>query len=52
MKKKKKNLQKVIPYMVLLIIAGAFLLPLLWLVFAAFNPEASQAFAVPKHMDS
>lgn len=36
--------------MILLIIAGAFLLPLLWLVFAAFNPEASQAFAVPKHM--
>ncbi|WP_374972008.1 carbohydrate ABC transporter permease [Blautia producta] len=36
--------------MILLLIAGAFLLPLLWLVFAAFNPEASQAFAVPKHM--
>ena len=50
MKKKNKNIQKIIPYMILLLIAGAFLLPLLWLVFAAFNPEASQAFAVPKHM--
>ena len=34
MKKKNKNIQKIIPYMILLLIAGAFLLPLLWLVFA------------------
>ncbi|HIS25499.1 MAG TPA: carbohydrate ABC transporter permease [Candidatus Pullilachnospira intestinigallinarum] len=46
--RKKKAVKKVIPYVILIVIAIAFLLPLLWLVFAAFNPQASQAFSIPK----
>ncbi|MBS6735040.1 MAG: carbohydrate ABC transporter permease [Clostridiales bacterium] len=47
--RKKKAAKKVIPYIILIAIAVAFLLPLLWLVFAAFNPQASQAFSIPKN---
>lgn len=46
--KGKKGIGKIIPYIILITIALAFLVPLLWLVFAAFNPQASQAFSLPK----
>lgn len=43
-----KKYKKSIPYIVLVTIAILFLLPLLWLVFAAFDVGASQSLAVPK----
>ena len=46
--KNKKVIRKMIPYLILLIIAFAFFLPLLWMILAAFDPNASQGFSIPK----
>lgn len=48
MKKSIKKVKRVIPNIVLLTVGISFLLPLLWLVFAAFDTGASQSFAIPK----
>lgn len=49
MKILRKKLKPVIPYIILLSIAVLFILPLLWLVLAAFNPSASQSLVWPEH---
>lgn len=46
--RKKPKWKKIIPYLILVFIATAFLVPLLWLVFAALNVRATQAFAIPE----
>ncbi len=48
MTKFKKKLKAGVPYIVLVSIAAMFSLPLLWMLFAAFNPNASQSFGIPK----
>ncbi|MBS6194139.1 MAG: carbohydrate ABC transporter permease [Clostridiales bacterium] len=47
--KSKKKIRKAIPYIILLSIAFVFFLPLLWMIFAAFDPNATQGLTVPKN---
>lgn len=50
MKKIKKIFGNGLPYIALLFIGICFLLPLLWLLFAAFDPAASQSFKIPEQV--
>lgn len=47
---KKKKMKSAIPYIILVIIAVVFALPLTWLIVSAFNPGASQAFNIPEKL--
>ena len=47
MKRFKKQIGQGLPYLVLIFIGLCFLLPLLWLIFAAVDLTATQAFKVP-----
>lgn len=46
-----KKIKKVVPYIILISITIAFSLPLLWMVFAAFDPGASQSFRISKEFN-
>lgn len=48
MKNFKKQMGKGLPYLVLIFIGICFLMPLLWLIFAAVDLTATQAFKVPE----
>jgi multiple sugar transport system permease protein len=45
-----RGFKKYFPNVVLLLIAFAFLLPLVWLVVSSFNPGASQALTLPEKL--
>ncbi|PKG23173.1 carbohydrate ABC transporter permease [Niallia nealsonii] len=42
--------ERIIPYIILTLIGMAFLLPLLWVLTAAFDPNAQQALKMPKSL--
>lgn len=50
MKKIRKVIGNKISYIVLLFIGACFLLPLLWLLFSAFDLSATQSFKIPQKM--
>lgn len=44
----KKRSEKIIPYLVLTVLAIVFILPLLWVLFASLDVTASQALKIPR----
>jgi multiple sugar transport system permease protein len=53
MMKKKWNYHmtgKVVPYLVLSLIGIAFIVPLLWMIFASIDPNANLMLKIPKHV--
>ena len=47
---KRIKLQNIIPYIILLIIAAMFILPLFWIIFASFDETATQVLKVPEEL--
>jgi multiple sugar transport system permease protein len=41
---------KVVPYLVLSLIGIAFIVPLLWIIFASIDPNANQMLKIPAHV--
>ncbi|MFL2100629.1 carbohydrate ABC transporter permease [Desemzia sp. FAM 23990] len=44
------KLRNIIPYIILLIIAAMFILPLFWIIFASFDESATQVLKVPEEL--